>query len=155
MDKKEVKNLGYLGYSFQTKLVKQMVEDTKFSESIIDLVSPNYFDNEYIRLIIASVKDYKDNYETIPTYDTINQIIKAEVRRDIARESALEMVKEVINSDSKDCLHTQEVAIKFCKQQELKKANQKIQKIHLIQVYLIMFFLHSQNSLLLYYFLSV
>ncbi len=44
MDKKEVKNLGYLGYSFQTKLVKQMVEDTKFSESIIDLVSPNYFD---------------------------------------------------------------------------------------------------------------
>ena len=129
MEKKEVKNLGYLGYSFQIKLVKQMIEDIKFSESIIDIISPNYFDNEYIRLIIASVKDYKESYETIPTYDTIKQIIKAEVRRDIARESALEMVKEVINSDSKDCLHTQEVAIKFCKQQELKKANQKIQKI--------------------------
>ena len=129
MEKREVKNLGYLGYSFQIKLVKQMIEDIKFSESIIDIISPNYFDNEYIRLIIASVKDYKDSYETIPTYDTIKQIIKAEVRRDIARESALEMVKEVINSDSKDCLHTQEVAIKFCKQQELKKANQKIQKI--------------------------
>jgi replicative DNA helicase len=129
MEKKEVKNLGYLGYSFQIKLVKQMIEDTKFSESIIDIISPNYFDNEYIRLIIASVKDYKESYETIPTYDTIKQIIKSEVRRDIARESALEMVKEVINSDSKDCLHTQEVAIKFCKQQELKKANQKIQKI--------------------------
>jgi hypothetical protein len=129
MEKREEKNLGYLGYSFQIKLVKQMIEDTKFSESIIDIMSPNYFDNEYIRLIVASVKDYKDSYETIPTYDTINQIIKAEVRRDIARESALEMVKEVLNSDSKDCLHTQEVAIKFCKQQELKKANQKIQKI--------------------------
>jgi hypothetical protein len=129
MEKKEVKNLGYLGYSFQIKLVKQMIEDIKFSESIIDIISPNYFDNEFIRLIIASVKDYKESYETIPTYDTIKQIIKAEVRRDIARESALEMVKEVINSDSKDCLHTQEVAIKFCKQQELKKANQKIQKI--------------------------
>ena len=129
MEKREEKNLGYLGYSFQIKLVKQMIEDTKFSESIIDIMSPNYFDNEYIRLIVASVKDYKDSYETIPTYDTINQIIKSEVRRDIARESALEMVKEVLNSDSKDCLHTQEVAIKFCKQQELKKANQKIQKI--------------------------
>jgi hypothetical protein len=129
MEKKQVKNLGYLGYSFQIKLVKQMIEDIKFSESIIDIISPNYFDNEFIRLIIASVKDYKESYETIPTYDTIKQIIKAEVRRDIARESALEMVKEVINSDSKDCLHTQEVAIKFCKQQELKKANQKIQKI--------------------------
>ena len=35
MDKKEVKNLGYLGYSFQIKLVKQMVEDAKFSGYII------------------------------------------------------------------------------------------------------------------------
>jgi len=129
MGKEEVKNLGYLGYSFQIKLVKQMVEDTKFSESILDIISPNYFDNEYIRLIIASVKDYNENYDTIPAYDTIRQIIKSEVRREIARESALEMVKEIQESDSKDCLHTQEVAIKFCKQQELKKANQMIGKI--------------------------
>ena len=129
MDRKEVKNLGYLGYTFQVKLVKQMIEDTKFSESIMEIMSPNYFDNEYIRLIIASIKDYNENYESIPSYDTINQIIKAEVRREIARASALEMVKEIQESDSKDCLHTQEVAIKFCKQQELKKANQKIQKI--------------------------
>ena len=129
MDRKEVKNLGYLGYTFQVKLVKQMIEDTKFSESIMEIMSPNYFDNEYIRLIIASIKDYNENYESIPSYDTINQIIKAEVRREIARASALEMIKEIQESDSKDCLHTQEVAIKFCKQQELKKANQKIQKI--------------------------
>lgn len=129
MDRKEVKNLGYLGYTFQVKLVKQMIEDTKFSESIMEIMSPNYFDNEYIRLIIASIKDYNENYESIPSYETINQIIKAEVRREIARVSALEMIKEIQESDSKDCLHTQEVAIKFCKQQELKKANQKIQKI--------------------------
>jgi replicative DNA helicase len=129
MDRKEGINLGYLGYSFQIKLVKQMIEDTKFSESIMEIMSPNYFDNEYIRLIIASIKDYNESYESIPSYETIRQIIKAEVRREIARTSALEMIKEIQNSDSKDCLHIQEVAIKFCKQQELKKANQKIQKI--------------------------
>jgi len=129
MDRKEVKNLGYLGYSFQIKLVKQMIEDTKFSESIMEIMSPNYFDNEYIRLIIASIKDYNENYESVPSYETINQIIRSEVRREIAKDSALEMIKEIKESDSKDCLHTQEVAIKFCKQQELKKANQKIQKI--------------------------
>ena len=56
MDRKEVKNLGYLGYTFQVKLVKQMIEDTKFSESIMEIMSPNYFDNEYIRLIIANIK---------------------------------------------------------------------------------------------------
>ena len=35
MAKNESLNLGYLGYSFQVKLVKQLVEDHKFSESIV------------------------------------------------------------------------------------------------------------------------
>ena len=122
-------NLGYLGYSFQIRLVKQLIEDTKFSEGIMDIISPQYFDNEYLRLLVASLKDYYEKYETIPNYETIFQIIKVDIKREIARESALEMIKEVKESDNKDCLHTQEVSIKFCKQQELKKANNKIQKI--------------------------
>ena len=95
----------------------------------MDIISPQYFDNEYLRLLVASLKDYYEKYETIPNYETIFQIIKVDIKREIARESALEMIKEVKESDNKDCLHTQEVSIKFCKQQELKKANNKIQKI--------------------------
>ena len=129
MVKNESSNLGYLGYSFQVKLVKQLIEDQKFSESIITIIDPNYFDNEYMRLVVASVKNYYEKYETIPSYDTIFNLIKTEVRREIARESANELIKEVRDSDNKDCLHTQDVAIKFCKQQELKKATLKIQKI--------------------------
>jgi replicative DNA helicase len=129
MTKNESSNLGYLGYSFQVKLVKQLIEDQKFSESIITIIDPNYFDNEYMRLVVASVKNYYEKYETIPSYDTIFNLIKTEVRREIARESANELIKEVKDSDNKDCLHTQDVAIKFCKQQELKKATLKIQKI--------------------------
>jgi hypothetical protein len=129
MSKNESLNLGYLGYSFQVKLVKQLVEDHKFSESIISIIDPNYFDNEYMRLVVASIKDYYEKYETIPSYETIFNIVKSEVRREIARESATELIKEVRESENRDCLHTQDVAIKFCKQQELKKATQKIQKI--------------------------
>ena len=129
MAKNESLNLGYLGYSFQVKLVKQLIEDQKFSESIIQIIDANYFDNEYMRMIVASLKDYYEKYETIPSYETIFNIIQSEVRREIARESATELVKEVRESDNRDCLHTQDVAIKFCKQQELKKATQKIQKI--------------------------
>jgi len=129
MSKNESLNLGYLGYSFQVKLVKQLIEDHKFSESIITIIDANYFDNEYMRLIVASLKDYYEKYEITPSYETIYNIIKSEVRREITRESATELIKEVKESDNRDCLHTQDVAIKFCKQQELKKATQKIQKI--------------------------
>tara|TARA_R100000697_G_scaffold121160_1_gene147579 strand:- start:3879 stop:5267 length:1389 start_codon:yes stop_codon:yes gene_type:complete len=129
MAKEKSSDLGYLGWSFQIRLVKQLIEDTKFSEEIMDIIEPKYFDNEYLRLLIACLKDYYDKYETIPTYETLFELIRVDIKRDIARESAIEMVKEVRNSDNKDCLHTQEVSIKFCKQQELKKATTKIQNI--------------------------
>ena len=37
MTKDKRTNLGYLGYSFQIRLVKQLIEDTKFSEEIMDI----------------------------------------------------------------------------------------------------------------------
>ena len=129
MTKDKGTNLGYLGWSFQIRLVKQLVEDTKFSEEIMDIIEPKYFDNEYLRLVIASLKDYYEKYETIPTYDTLLELIRVDIKREIARDSAIEMIKEVKNSDNKDCFHTQEISIKFCKQQELKKATNKIQSI--------------------------
>jgi len=129
MTKKNSVNLGYLGFNFQIKLVKQLIEDTKFSEEIMDIISPQYFDNEYLRLVVASVKDYYEKYESIPTYETVFEIIRVDIKREIVRDSAIEIVKDVKNGDSKDCLHIQDIALKFCKQQELKKANQKIQKI--------------------------
>lgn len=129
MTKNQSLNLGYLGHTFQVKLLKQIIEDHKFSEGIIPIVNPNYFDNEYMRIVIVSIKDFYEKYDKIPTYNTISNIIKTEVKREIPRETAIELLKEVESTNSKDCLHTQEIAIKFCKQQELKKATQKIQKI--------------------------
>mgnify|MGYP003630641129 CR=1 FL=1 len=129
MGKKDSKNLGFLGYGFQVKLVKQVVENHKFSETIIEILDPQYFDNEYLRLLIANVKDYYEKYETIPTYGTLKQVVKKEIKREIARESAIAMIGEIESTDNVDCLHIQDTAIQFCKQQELKKATQKIQKI--------------------------
>ena len=129
MAKKKGLNLGYLGHTFQIKLLKQIIEDYKFSENIISIVDPNYFDNEYMRLIVASIKDYYEEYDTIPTYSTIRDNINIGIKREIPRESAIELLREIQSTDNKDCLHIQDTSIKFCKQQELKKATQKIQKI--------------------------
>ena len=52
--------LGYLGYKFQTELINQLLHpaNKKFSDRIIDIVHTKYFDNEYFRLIIVTIKDY-------------------------------------------------------------------------------------------------
>ena len=61
---KKVTTLGYLGYRFQTEFINQILHpaNKKFADRVIDIVHAKYFDNEYFRLIIATIKDY---FETL------------------------------------------------------------------------------------------
>ena len=64
--------LGYLGYKFQQELINQILHpaNKKFSDRIIDIVHAKYFDNEYFRLLVVSIKDYHDKFEKIPEWDS-------------------------------------------------------------------------------------
>ena len=57
------KNFGYLGHSFQLKLINLIITDKSFFTSIIDVVIPKYFDNQYFKLIMQLVKEYYQNYQ--------------------------------------------------------------------------------------------
>jgi replicative DNA helicase len=126
---KQKTNLGYLGHTFQIKLLNQIIVDESFASSIIDILDPSYFDNEHLRLISAEIKNYYDEYQTIPLLDTIEQIINQNVNKEITRDFVLETLQEIKKVEQKDAPHIQKTANKFCKQQELKKAHKKIEKI--------------------------
>ena len=123
--------LGYLGYKFQTELINQILHpaNKKFSDRIIDIVHAKYFDNEYFRLIVAQIKDYYEKYEKIPAIDTLETIIKMEVKDVVTQSYVFEMLKEIHNLAVEDWEFVQSKALNFCRQQELKKANEKINKI--------------------------
>lgn len=123
--------LGYLGYKFQTEFINQILHpaNKKFSDRIIDIVHAKYFDNEYFRLIIATVKDYYESFEKIPTWDTLETILKVEIKDRITQEYVFEIVKEIRNLAVEDWEYVQRESLNFCRQQELKKANDKISKI--------------------------
>ena len=74
--------LGYLGYKFQTELINQILHpaNKKFADRIIDILDTSYFDNEYFRLIIATVRDYFERFEKIPNWDTLETILKVEIK---------------------------------------------------------------------------
>jgi replicative DNA helicase len=129
MSNKNTDSLGYLGQTFQLKLLNQIIVDEKFSTSIIEALDPSYFDNEYLRLISSKIKDYFEKYDTIPEFNTLEQILSIEVKRDVTREHTIDVLNEVKEVSQKDSIYIQETGLKFCKQQELKKANKKIQKI--------------------------
>jgi replicative DNA helicase len=130
MSKKEI-TLGYLGYKFQTELINQILHpaNKKFADRIIDIVHAKYFDNEYFRLIIATIKDYFERFEKIPAWDTLETILKVEIKDKITQDYVFEITKEIRNLDVEDWEYVQTESLNFCRQQELKKANDQISKI--------------------------
>lgn len=123
--------LGYLGYKFQTELINQILHpaNKKFADRIIDIVHAKYFDNEYFRLIIVTVKDYFERFEKIPAWDTLETILKVEIKDKITQDYVFEITKEIRNLNVEDWEYVQNESLNFCRQQELKKANDAVSKI--------------------------
>jgi replicative DNA helicase len=123
------KNFNYLGDTFQIQLLNQIILDKDFSRSIIDVIEPNYFENKYFKIIIQMIKEYYKKYESSPSFDTIEQITKSEIKQDLAVKIILDTLKKINEAPFEGVSFVQEKALKFCKQQELQKAITKAQKI--------------------------
>jgi replicative DNA helicase len=123
------KNFDYLGNTFQVQLLNQIVVDKDFSHSIMDVIESSYFDNKYFKIIIQMIKEYHVKYESTPTFDTLEQIVKSEIPQELVAKIVLDTLKQVKDAPFEGTSFVQEKALKFCKQQELQKAMDKSQKI--------------------------
>ena len=124
--------LGYLGYKFQQELINQILHpaNKKFSDRIIDIVHAKYFDNEYFRLIIVTIKDYYERFEKMPAWDTLETVLKLEIKDTVTQDYIFEITKEIRDLTVEDWEFVQEESINFCRQQELKKAINQITDIN-------------------------
>ena len=123
------KNFGYLGDKFQLKLLSLLIVDNKFADNIVDAIEPTYFDDQYCRLLMQLIKEYYGKYETVPTHDSLDQLIRIEVSNETAKEYLKDTLKKLKDQDFADADFTQQTALKFCKQQEIKKAISNSEKI--------------------------
>jgi len=123
------KNLGYLGYSFQLKTLAQVLNDKAFAENIVPILDPAYFDDANCRLISKLLKEYHARYNTTPSYEVLDNIVRLEIKTEVQRKYVLDVLGEIKEQDLTDTEWTQERSFKFCKQQELKKAIKKAEVI--------------------------
>jgi replicative DNA helicase len=123
------KNFGYLGNSFQIQLLNNIVIDKDFANSIVDVLDPKYFDNQYFKIIMQMVKEYYVKYEHTPTFATLEQLTKSEISSPMAQKMVFDMLKDVKDAPIEGSDFVQEKSLKFCKQQELQKVMTKAQKI--------------------------
>jgi replicative DNA helicase len=123
------KNFDYLGNTFQIQLLNQIIEDKDFASSIMDVIESSYFDNKYFKIIIQLIKEYYKKFEATPNFETLEQLIRAEVTQEFVAKIVLDTLKQVKDAPFEGSQFVQEKALKFCKQQELQKAMDKAQKI--------------------------
>jgi replicative DNA helicase len=123
------KNFGYLGNTFQLQILNNIILYKDFAASIVDVLEPKYFDNQYFKLIMQMTKEYYHKYEHAPSFSTLEQITKSEVSSPMAQKMVLDMITQVVDAPEDGYQYVQEKALKFCKQQELQKVMSKAQKI--------------------------
>lgn len=129
MAKIDKDTLAYLGMEYQLRLLAQILTDKKFANSIIDIVDPNYFEEQYLRIIAATIKDAKNKSDIIPDFGSIEFRLLEDISDVQQRKFVLAQLRKIKEANLNDTEKIQEIAMTFCKQQELKKSIKEIQKI--------------------------
>ena len=123
------KNFGYLGNTFQIQLINQLILNKEFARAIVDVLDSKYFDNQYFKIITQMIKEYYVKYESVPTFETLDQLTRSEISSDSARKIVLDTLTQIRDVSFEGHQFVIEKALKFCKQQELQKVMTKAQKI--------------------------
>lgn len=121
-------DLGYLGMEYQERLLSQIYSDKNFAKNILNVLSPNYFSNEHLKIITQlTINRYQDN-DVIVDYGSLKIIINNTYEEGQLRDSLVAYVDKIKSTSKNDWQFIQDSAIKFCKVQELDKITTNIKK---------------------------
>jgi replicative DNA helicase len=124
----EERNFGYLGFSFQQSLIKAIIEDKKYGETIIDVLESKFFDNNSFKFIMENTKELYKSYNKIPDYNTLAQKIMAEGGNKDSSKVHVDTLEAIKNNEAQT-EYVKDTALNFCKQQNLKRELKNVQNI--------------------------
>jgi len=119
---------GHLGSTFQETLIKAIIEDKKFGETIISVIDSKYFDNNSFRYIMENIKEIHETYNRIPDYLDISQKIMSESKDSNSGRIHLDTLDNIKNNTQKIDI-VKDKSLNFCRQQNLKKELKIVQNI--------------------------
>jgi replicative DNA helicase len=122
-------SFGYLGPDFQIRLVAQLLVDNRFAESIIEIIDPNYFKEQGLKLIVSTIKETYQKYNIIPDMGSVEFRLLENVVNEFDQDYSIATLKKVKEVNLNDAFGVQEIAMKFCKREELIKSLKQAQSI--------------------------
>jgi len=110
------------GWGFQVKTISAMFVDRVFLQQIADIILPEYFESDANVWILDVILNHFKEYKTPPSKDVL-KVKVTEIENDILKTAVLEQLKEVFRyMESDDLSFVKDEILKFCKNQEMKRA---------------------------------
>jgi replicative DNA helicase len=114
--------LSEYGFGFQVKVIAALFTDRIFLQQIADIIQPDYFESDTNSWLLEVILDHFREYKTPPSKDVLKVKI-TEIENDILKTAVLEQLKEVFRyMESDDLSFVKDEILKFCKNQEIKRA---------------------------------
>ena len=131
MQEKQTDTLSKYGQSFQSKVVSALLTDNKFLDSISEITTSRFFENDANKWIISEILDYHNEYKKPPTLDVFKSQL-SKVDNDILKKTVVDQLKHVYTQiGNVDLDYIKNEFRSFCINQNLK--NVILQSVDLLQ----------------------
>jgi len=127
----QIDTLSKYGQSFQSKVVSALLTDNKFLDTISEITTPKFFENDANKWIISEILEYHEIYRKPPTIDVFKSQL-SKVDNDILKKTVVDQLKHVYTQvGNVDLDYIKNEFRSFCINQNLK--NVILQSVDLLQ----------------------
>ena len=110
------------GHSFQKKIIVLLLFNSRFLQTISDIILSEYFDSDADKWLVRSIKKYYEKYKVEPTLDALKIQID-DISSEVLKKLVIDNLREVFqHREATDLEFVEEKIIEFCKNQNLKRA---------------------------------
>ena len=114
--------LSEYGWGFQVKVLAAMFTDRLFLQQITDIIQSDYFESDANSWLLDVIIEHFREYKSPPTKDVLKVKVTS-IENDVLKTAILEQLKEVFRyMESDDLTFVKDEILKFCKNQEIKRA---------------------------------
>mgnify|MGYP007100041043 CR=1 FL=1 len=126
MAKIEQENLSNFGFTFQIKLLASILEDKKFANRIVEILDPNFFEDETLKIISATIKEAYETGDVNLDLKSLEARLLKDSTTTIKQGYIIQHLEKLKNADMNDIDFVQNEAIDFCKMKALMKTMAEI-----------------------------
>ena len=116
----EIDTLSKYGQSFQSKVVSALITDNKFLDTISEITTAKFFENDANKWIVSEILSYHEEYRKPPTLDVFKSQL-SKVDNEVLKKTVVDQLRHVFTQvGNVDLDYIKNEFTSFCINQNLK-----------------------------------